>query len=86
MKLKKFLKLIDMLSHVAIWIADEKEWDEPAFSGTAMDVPWWLTEYYIGREEGDTEEPCYVSYDPNLYEAGRGDAVLVINVIKEKKE
>lgn len=86
MKLKEFIKLIDMLSHVTIWIADEKEdEDKPAFSGIVMDIPWWLTEYYIGREEGNTEEPCYVSYDPNLYKEGRGDAVLVINVVEEKK-
>ena len=85
MKLKKFLKLIDPLSHVAIWLPEEEAIDEPAFLGSVMDVPWWLVEYYIGREEGDTEEPCYVSYDPNFYKEGRGDAVLVINVVKEKR-
>lgn len=45
MKLKKLLKIMDMIDYVVIWDNDDDE--EPAFEGCVMDVPWYLTEAKI---------------------------------------
>lgn len=58
MKLKKLIKYLDMVNaSVKIWIAEDIEANEdadPMFVGSAMDIPWYLTEckLYNWKDEG----------------------------------
>lgn len=76
MKLKKLLKVIDALTEVRIFTDDDPE--SPAFAGIAMETPWYLVEYEIGRPDKNGDEPIYIYKDDDI-----NDAVMVINVLAE---
>lgn len=66
MKLKKLIKYIDALATIRIWIIypnnPEIEDDEPAFEGSAMEMPWYLTEYYLVEPEDNCGDEAICSY------------------------
>ena len=76
MKLKQLLKVIDYLTSIRIFTNEEPE--EPVYDGIAMDIPWYLVEYEIGRPDKDGDEPIYIYKDDD-----KNDAVMVINVLAE---
>lgn len=80
MKLKDIIPLIDWLSHVIIWTEDSVEDEEPAFDGIVMDIPWIYLDYYIGRPEGETEEPIYISRKEKTNEP-----IMVINLLEREE-
>jgi len=83
MKLKKWLKMVDPLVDVVIYTPDDDE--VPAFEGSALDIPWSLTDYKLGRKDDDTEEPIYISVKEKTYANGNVGTVpvIIINVIDE---
>lgn len=81
MKLKDLIPLIDWLSHVIIWTEDSISDEEPAFDGYVMDIPWIYLNMTIGRPEGETEEPIYISQKENSHEP-----VMVINLLGREPE
>ena len=77
MKLKKLFKIIDPISDIVIWTNEDDEESGPSYEGSILDVPWWLTETKLGREDGDI--PCYIS---QATIKGRKDApCIIVNVI-----
>ena len=76
MKLKKFIKLIDMLNKVRIFTEDDEEC--PAWEGYIIDLPWVYLDMYIGRTDGCTDEPIYI------YTDDEGHPVMVINLYEKK--
>ena len=76
MKLKQLLKVIDYLTTVCIFTDEEP--DEPIYEGTAMDTPWYLIDYKIGRSEKNGDEPIYIYHDKD-----KNDVVMIINVLAE---
>lgn len=49
MKLKKILPYIWFMEDVRIILADDK--NEEAFTGSILNVPYWLGEYYLLNKE-----------------------------------
>ena len=79
MKFKKWLKLVDPIVDVVIWTQDNP--DEPTYEGSALDIPWYMVDWKIGRADGDTEEPIYISRHKNKY--GNEVECIVVNLIAE---
>ena len=80
MKSKKLLKLMDGTDRVTLWTNDDEE--NPAFEGFVMDVPWYLTEYKIGRED-DEEEPIFMTICNHPKNKDIKVATMIINLIAE---
>ena len=60
MRFKDFLKMVDLCGLTLIcYIKDE---DFPAYTGSYLDVPWWLADYFID----DTFEEEPISYRHSL--------------------
>lgn len=80
-QLKDIIRLIDPLSHVALWVNDE-DWaddEEPAFEGSAMDVPWIYLDFYLYKDEKKDVYPMMSAVTEN-----KGD-LLVINLVEKEK-
>ena len=79
MKLRKFLKVMDPLVRCKIWTSDQAEdATTPEFEGWLMDIPWYFTEYEIGRPKGSPSDlPIFFADDLD----DKGHPGLVINLI-----
>lgn len=68
MKLKKWLKQTDIISHVVIWTKDQLEMskEEPIFSGSTMDIPWYLAERKLYKNKKDTDFEAPIMYRDSL--------------------
>lgn len=80
MKLKELTPLIDWLTHVVIWTEDSISDEEPAFEGVWMEIPWIYMDMKIGRPQGETEEPIFISRKENTNEP-----IMVINLLRREE-
>lgn len=76
MTLKKWIKQVFPIVDVTIYTQDD---DEPAFTGSALDIPWYMVDYQIGREKDNDEEPIYITTQLNSF--GHTVPAIVINLI-----
>ena len=80
MKLKKILKVMDPLIRCKIWTSDQEEDDTtPEFEGWLMDIPWFYTEYEIGRSKDSRSSDLPIFFADRLDD--KGHPGLVINLI-----
>lgn len=82
MKLKDLLKVVDPLVNVNIWTQYDED-NEPAFSGSMLDIPWIYLDFKIGFPKGkdEGELPIYIGIDTN--ENGVDLPYMAINLIDE---
>ena len=66
MKLKKWLKYLDPMID-AIIFTDKNKVDEPAWQGSAFDIPKKYKNMKIGRQKWDNtgEEPIFITHHIN---------------------
>lgn len=78
MTLKQWIKVIDPCIDVVIW-GNTTE-NEPIYEGSLFNIPWIYMDYQIGRPDGNTEEPIYITQKTNEY--GVTLPCITINVIE----
>lgn len=79
LKLRDILKIFDGLSDICVWEDSGMEEDDPAFEGTAMNCPFWLSEQYLYN--GLDDDYCALSV--RLVEKDRPKSVLVVSVTED---
>lgn len=63
MKLKKFLKMVDMVDDIIIW-SNNDDIKEPLYKGGILYVPYYLLDHKIAKHVEDDEKPiCIVHYE-----------------------
>lgn len=78
MKLKKFLKMVDMVDDIILWSDNENE-NDPLYKGGILYVPYCLLDRKIAIHRENGEKPiCIVRYE-NKY----GTKMAAYNVILE---
>lgn len=81
MKLSKFLKYTDFIGlSVIIYSANGNEM--PLFSGSVLDIPWWIADLKIAKPWNKKVEES-ISYRTSLGEEYDNKPGLVITVIDE---
>lgn len=81
MTLKNWLKNMNLIFDVTIWGEDD---EEPLYEGDALDIPWTIIDYPIGRMNDDKEKPIWFCLYKNKY--GVNLPKVVINVIENDKK
>lgn len=63
MKLKKFLKMVNVIDDIIIW-SNNDDTDEPLYKGGILYVPYHLLDRKIAKHTEDDEKPiCIVHYE-----------------------
>ena len=78
MKLKKFLKMVNMVDDIIIW-SNNDDTDKPLYKGSILYVPYYLLDHKIAKHTEDDEKSiCIVHYKNNY-----GTNVAAYNVSLE---
>lgn len=67
MKLKKFLKIVDMIDDIIIW-SNNDDTDEPLYKGSILYVPYHLLDLKIAKHIEDDEKPICIVHYKNEYD------------------
>jgi len=80
MILRDWLEQVDPIVDVEIWTPDDNE--EPAFAGSALEIPWVYINYRLAtKKEMEGEYPIFIGIHTNQYGVNR--EVIVINIREE---
>ena len=82
MRLKDLLKVVDPIVDVDIWVDGDDE--EPAFSGSMLDIPWTYLNYKIAlpaTKENKGELPIYITSHTNDHLVTL--PIMVINLMEK---
>ena len=85
MKVEKFIRLIDPLTRIIMWNAEDIEIEgedkaEPTYDGYLMNMPWHYLDYKIGRPAGEDEPPVYASNVDHKI-GDHKEAAIIINIL-----
>lgn len=79
MKLRKWLKNINPIGlNIVVWDEDSIKDEEPAFAGSAWDLPWWVAEGKISKLNENDDEP--IDFRENLGKEFKNKPGVVVTV------